>query len=52
VEIAIISDTHMPRGGRRLPESCVERLRAADLILHAGDLVRLSVLRELQRWAR
>jgi uncharacterized protein len=48
VEIAIVSDTHMPRGGRQLPEACVERLRAADLILHAGDLTEFSVLRELQ----
>ena len=39
VEIAIISDTHMPRGERRLPDACVERLRAADLIIHAGDLM-------------
>ncbi len=48
MEIAIISDTHMPRRGRRLPEGCVARLRAADLIVHAGDLVTLSVLRELE----
>ncbi|MGA2928588.1 MAG: metallophosphoesterase family protein [Solirubrobacteraceae bacterium] len=48
VQIAIISDTHMPRRGRRLPESCIERLRAADLIVHAGDLVGMSVLRELR----
>jgi putative phosphoesterase len=48
VEIAIISDTHMPRGTRRLPEQCVARLREADLILHAGDLMTLSVLRELE----
>jgi uncharacterized protein len=48
VEIAIISDTHMPRSNRRLPEACVARLKAADLILHAGDLMRLSVLRDLQ----
>lgn len=27
----------MPRGARALPERCVERLRSADLILHAGD---------------
>jgi uncharacterized protein len=47
MEIAIISDTHMPRRDRALPEACVRRLRAADLILHAGDLVRLEVLREL-----
>jgi uncharacterized protein len=48
VEIAIISDTHLPRGRRRLPEACVERLRTADLILHAGDLMTLSVLRLLE----
>jgi putative phosphoesterase len=49
VEIAIISDTHMPRGHRRLPHECVARLRAADLIVHGGDLMRLSVLEELRR---
>jgi putative phosphoesterase len=48
VEIAIISDTHMPRGSRRLPERCVVRLRAADLIMHAGDFGAHSVLRDLQ----
>ncbi len=37
--LAIISDTHLPRGGRALPESCVARLQAADLILHAGDVM-------------
>jgi putative phosphoesterase len=48
VEIAIISDTHMPRGPRRLPPSCVQRLRAADLIVHAGDLSTVAVLDELR----
>ena len=52
MRIAIISDTHMPRGGRRLPDSCVERLRAADLIIHAGDLVKMSVLRELETYGK
>ena len=47
MQIAIISDTHMPRGRRRLPAACVARLRAADLIVHAGDLMRLAVLQEL-----
>ena len=45
--VAVIADTHMPRGGRRLPAACVERLRAADLILHAGDVVAESVFDEL-----
>ena len=46
--MAVISDTHLPRGTRRLPDACVERLRAADLILHAGDLSTLDVLVELE----
>jgi putative phosphoesterase len=48
VQIAIISDTHMPRGARRLPTSCVARLRRADLIVHAGDLITMAVLDELR----
>lgn len=31
----MICDTHMP--GRTLPDACRERLRAADMIVHAGD---------------
>jgi putative phosphoesterase len=49
MRIAVISDTHMPRGGRRLPEACVERMRSADLIVHAGDLVTPEVLAALRR---
>jgi uncharacterized protein len=46
--IAIISDTHLPRGDRRLPAACVSRLRAADLIIHAGDLSDVNVLDHLR----
>jgi putative phosphoesterase len=48
VLLAIVSDTHLPRGARHLPDGCLERLRSADAILHAGDLIALSVLRELE----
>jgi putative phosphoesterase len=48
VLVAAISDTHLPRGARRLPEACLERLRAADLIVHGGDFSTLSVLEELR----
>jgi uncharacterized protein len=48
VELAIVSDTHMPRGPRRLPEACVKRLKRADLIVHAGDLSTWAVLEELR----
>jgi putative phosphoesterase len=46
--VAVISDTHMPRGHRALPSACVEHLEAADLILHAGDVAAESVLVELE----
>ncbi|MDX6470331.1 MAG: uncharacterized protein QOF75_2134 [Gaiellaceae bacterium] len=46
--VAAISDTHLPRGARRLPEACLERLRGADLILHAGDFSAVAVLEELR----
>jgi len=46
--LAIISDTHLPRGSRRLPDRCVELLRDADAILHAGDLMTVGVLEELR----
>jgi putative phosphoesterase len=48
MRIAIIADTHMPRRARRLPTACVERLASAEVIVHAGDLVTLAVLRELE----
>jgi uncharacterized protein len=48
VLLAVISDTHLPRGKRRLPEACVERMRSADLILHAGDFTTLAVLEEIE----
>jgi hypothetical protein len=48
VLIAVISDTHLPRGARRLPDNCVERLAGADLILHAGDFVSGEALDEIE----
>jgi putative phosphoesterase len=46
--VAIISDTHMPRGPRRLPDACVERLRSADAAIHAGDFTAPEVVAEIE----
>src|SRR5437868_4205946 len=46
--IAAIADTHLPRGRRRIPDACLERLAAADLILHAGDISTAEVLDEIE----
>ena len=47
--IAVVSDTHMPKGTRRLPEVCVEKIREADALIHVGDFSAASVLEELQQ---
>ena len=46
--IAIISDTHMPRGERRLPQDCLEQIQRADLLLHAGDISTVAVLEQME----
>jgi uncharacterized protein len=47
-KVAVVADTHLPRGSRRLPDRCVELLRSADLILHAGDVSGLAAFEELR----
>jgi putative phosphoesterase len=46
--IAVVSDTHMPKGKRQLPDECVEKIRAAEAVIHAGDFSEASVLHELE----
>jgi uncharacterized protein len=48
VLVAALSDTHLPRGARRLPEACLAALRGADLILHGGDFSSVAFLEELR----
>jgi putative phosphoesterase len=48
LRLALIADTHLPRGRRRLPERCLDALEGADLIVHAGDFSDASVLAELR----
>lgn len=49
--LALVGDTHLPRGSRRLPDACVELLREASLVLHLGDFTAASVLEELRALA-
>jgi putative phosphoesterase len=46
--IAVVSDTHMPKGKRRLPKKCVELIGGAEAVIHAGDFSEVSVLSELE----
>lgn len=48
--IALIADTHLPRrGANALPARCRERIRAADLVVHAGDVSTIDALRAIEQ---
>jgi putative phosphoesterase len=46
--IAVIADTHMPKGTRRLPERCIEVISAAEMAIHAGDFFGATALAEIE----
>ena len=49
--IGTSSPGSLPRGAWALPAAGVERLRAADLILHAGDFVARSAYSTSSAWS-
>ncbi|MCU1444939.1 metallophosphoesterase [Cryobacterium sp.] len=50
--LLLMSDTHVPRRARQLPEQLWQAVESADLVLHAGDWVNLALHDELSRRAR
>jgi uncharacterized protein len=51
VRVAVLSDTHAPRRWKSCPPAVASHLRAAELILHAGDVCTAEVLDELAEYA-
>ncbi|MEM1538889.1 MAG: metallophosphoesterase family protein [Candidatus Bathyarchaeia archaeon] len=49
--IGLISDTHIPVRARELPKRVLEIFEKVDFIVHAGDLVDLSVIDNLEQIA-
>jgi putative phosphoesterase len=47
MRVGVISDTHVPTIARSLPSAIFEVFQGVDLILHAGDILDLSILDEL-----
>ncbi len=47
MKIGVISDTHISNRSAHLPESIIAAFKNVDLIVHAGDLVDLTVIAEL-----
>ena len=48
MKIGVISDTHIPIFSRNLPEKVFIYFKDCDLILHAGDILEMSVIEELR----
>ncbi|MDT9024472.1 MULTISPECIES: metallophosphoesterase family protein [Rossellomorea] len=50
MKIIVVSDTHMPKKRRGLPEILKEDLMSSDLIIHAGDFQTLDAYREFMEY--
>lgn len=51
MRIGVISDTHIPNAAPQLPRQIYDAFKDVDLILHAGDLVEIWVVDELNKLA-
>ena len=49
--MGLISDTHIPVRAKKIPKKVLEVFEKVDFIIHAGDLVQLSVIDELEQLA-
>ncbi|OGD53417.1 hypothetical protein A3K80_05340 [Candidatus Bathyarchaeota archaeon RBG_13_38_9] len=49
--VGLISDTHIPSRAKKIPSKVFEIFKDADLIIHAGDIIQISVINELEQIA-
>jgi putative phosphoesterase len=52
VSVVFISDTHVPKRARDLPDSLWDRIVTSDVVVHAGDWVDVALLDEMEGRAR
>lgn len=48
MKIGVISDTHIPETTKEIPRKILEAFLTVDMVIHAGDLVTLSALKQLE----
>lgn len=49
MKIGVVSDTHISDSSKELPKKLVDAFGSVDMIVHAGDLVEISVLEKLKK---
>ncbi|HEX4357634.1 MAG TPA: metallophosphoesterase [Pseudonocardia sp.] len=52
MRLLLISDTHLPGRGRRIPDALWREVDRADVVVHAGDWVGVALLDELEARSR
>jgi uncharacterized protein len=50
MKIVVISDTHMPKKAKQLPERLLNDLEDCDFIIHAGDWQTMELYNELKQY--
>lgn len=50
--LVIMADTHLPKRAKELPPQLWDEVERADVVIHAGDWVEVSLLDDLERRAR
>ena len=50
--LLLISDTHLPKRAKALPQQVWDEVAAADVVVHAGDWVDLATFEELSARSR
>ncbi len=50
MEIIVLSDTHIPKRAKQLPETVKDACKQADLIIHAGDWQTEQVYNEIKSY--
>lgn len=48
IKVGVLSDTHIPGRGKKIPQAVWEGLQGVDLIIHCGDIAAAYVLDELR----
>ena len=49
MRIGVLSDTHMPERAKQIPQKILDDFKSVDMVIHAGDLVDLDVLKQLRQ---
>jgi putative phosphoesterase len=52
MQVVLLSDTHLPVRGKKLPAQLWAAIDAADVVIHAGDWVSVALLDELEGRSR